>query len=512
VFIIAMVLVVHQQWSRHELLPYPLADFTAEMIHRRPGHSFPTVFYAPRFWVGFGLTFTIQFVRWIHEWHPHTMIHIPLEWALWIVQNRFPDYNAHGLWSWAVLHNQLRLSVVAFAFFVPTDVSFSLGLGTIAVSLFSLVLWKFGVSYTMYHHTSSLFGAYLAMFLVILYLGRRYYGNVLRAALFLRPKDEIQAEIRWAARVMLAAYLAMVLCCRMIGLATVPAILLVSVLAIMFLVLARIVAETGNVCVQSWWVPMDMLFKLLGATALGPYTISLMSLISTPVSIDARECLSCFMVNGFRLCDREEVPRLKTGLVTAAVLVPCLVLAFAVVLWVNYNGRHTGDAWSHGVVPQRVFDRVATAVSTLEREPELFERVLQVERGDGVGPVKGLLFRLRHIQVAPGVLPWVVFGFLGLLACAAMRLRFTWWFLHPVFFLYWGTPPAVWFAASFLVGAAAKASVVRYGGGRMYQSLKPFFSGAIMGELAIVGVMMVFNVAYFIVQDVAPVTFFVFPR
>ncbi len=510
-FIIMLMVVVHKQWSENELLPYPIAEFTAAILRKEENRHFPAVFYQRKYWLGFAIPFFIQMVRWVHAWYPDTMINIPLEWRLWPIRNTYPNFFSHAYWSWNIVNGNVKLSVIAFAFFIPTEVSFSMGIGVFSVAFFSYLLWMFGYSYNTYHHTSTLFGAYVGMFLLILYLGRRYYWNVLKTAFFLRTRDPIDQHIRLAARTLLAATVGLVACCMAAGLPFFYAVVLVTVFAILFVVLARMAAETGSICVQSWWKPVDLIFKLFGAAAMGPYTLSVISLISTPLCVDARECLSCFMINGMKLSDTERVPKFRLGVVTAAVLIPGMLVAFLSVLWVNYNGRHAWDGWSHGAVPRQVFDRVTTCVSTLEREPKLFDQVLKVEQGK-IGPLRGLAFRLSQIKTAPGVLPWVISGFFAVLLCSWLRLRYPWWFIHPVLFLYWGTPPAIWFSWSFLFGSMIKAAVVRYGGGRIYQDLKPFFIGAIMGELAAVGVMMVFNVAYFFTTGVEPVRFFVFPR
>jgi hypothetical protein len=112
----------------------------------------------------------------------------------------------------------------------------------------------------------------------------------------------------------------------------------------------------------------------------------------------------------------------------------------------------------------------------------------------------------------PGVLPWLIFGMGAVLISYMMRLRFTWWMIHPVLFLTWGTWATLCFADSFLLGFAIKAAVVKYGGGRVYHNLKPFFMGGIMGEIFIATAIMIFNVWYYFHNGgVAPKRYFIFP-
>jgi hypothetical protein len=85
-----------------------------------------------------------------------------------------------------------------------------------------------------------------------------------------------------------------------------------------------------------------------------------------------------------------------------------------------------------------------------------------------------------------------------------LRLRFTWWPLHPVMFLVWGTYPMMRFSHSFLLGWAIKVAVTRLGGGRKYRELMPFMIGAIAGDLLGGLVFMILGGAYYGTEGVIP--------
>jgi hypothetical protein len=63
------------------------------------------------------------------------------------------------------------------------------------------------------------------------------------------------------------------------------------------------------------------------------------------------------------------------------------------------------------------------------------------------------------------------------------RLRLSWWPLHPLMFALWATNHVRRFAWSFLIGWAVKMLVVKYGGNRSYEHLKPLMVGLVAGEL-----------------------------
>ena len=71
-----------------------------------------------------------------------------------------------------------------------------------------------------------------------------------------------------------------------------------------------------------------------------------------------------------------------------------------------------------------------------------------------------------------------------------LRFRFAWWPLHPVIFLMWGSWTTVLTWGSFLIGWVIKVLIVRFGGGRTYQSQKPLFIGMIMGEIVAVAMVL----------------------
>ncbi len=512
VFMTTMMVVVHPQWSRNELLPYPIAEFTDEMLRVEGERRFPSMWYERKFWVAFALVAGIHLVRVIYVWYPETMINIKLEWRVgYLIAAKFPNYYYHGMGSWSVYNNKVYLGVIAFAYFIPTDVSLSLGLTTLALTFFSYFMWTLGISYTNYHHLSSLTGAYIGMFVMIVYLGRNYYIRVFRAALTFRLGPGVDKDVVWAARVFVLSFLGMVVLGCVAGLNVWLSLLFFTSLMILYLVLARVSAESGSPLVQANWKPAGFFVKLFGSTALGPYSLAIMGLLTTALGSDPREALTCFLTNGFKVAEREKVRSGRLAGTVLVVLLPCLVVAFLMALWVNYNGRGS-DSYALTWPPRRTFDRVASAVAEISREPGLLDKVCRIEKTEGVFSWEGLKFRMAHWSMKPGVLPWLLFGFLAVLSTYYMRLRYPWWMIHPVLFLTWRTWATLCFAASFLVGCVIKAAVVKYGGGRVYQSLKPFFMGAIMGEIFIACSIMVFNVwYYFNTGGVNPERYFIFP-
>ena len=63
------------------------------------------------------------------------------------------------------------------------------------------------------------------------------------------------------------------------------------------------------------------------------------------------------------------------------------------------------------------------------------------------------------------------------------RLRFTWWPLHPMAFVFLGGFPSYYNWFTFLLAWLLKTLVSKYGGSRLYERLKPLMIGIIAGSV-----------------------------
>ena len=92
-----------------------------------------------------------------------------------------------------------------------------------------------------------------------------------------------------------------------------------------------------------------------------------------------------------------------------------------------------------------------------------------------------------------------------------MRLRFTWWPLHPIIFLVWYTYPMACFSHSFLLGWFIKMLVTRLGGGQTFRRGRALMIGIIAGDLLGGLVFMVVGAIYYAVMDAPGEAYRIFP-
>ena len=142
---ICLSLIVHKQWSKHEILSYPIAEFTASLVEREEGRALPLVFRNRAFWVGFLIFYLIRVNNGLCVWFPDYLIPVRLGWDMRPFGTMFPSI-FKVQWGGELLRFNLFPLVVAFAFFLSTEVSLTLSLTQVAYVIFAIPLVTRGVN------------------------------------------------------------------------------------------------------------------------------------------------------------------------------------------------------------------------------------------------------------------------------------------------------------------------------------------------------------------------------
>lgn len=500
-----LAVVVHRQWSEHEQLPYPIARFANALL---PGEGEPRggVFRTGIFWLAAGAVLAVYLNNYACAWFPDYLVPIP---TLFQFDNAFSELFPAFMRGphWHLSDPTIFFTVVALAYFLPSDVSFSVGVGPYLYCYALGVLAGYGIpvragGLQAPHLEMFLFlGAYSAMLLVLMYTGRHYYGSVFRRAVFLPSRDVPEGQAVWGARVFLAGTLVFLLNLVVVGLDWPFALLYTAMTVMLFVVMGRVVAETGLFFNAPRFYPGAMLLGIFGAQALGPRIMLTMFVLSVIVAFCPVGALMPFLVNALKVVDLQgvKIGRTAVGCVVAVVL--GLAVAVPVTLYFQYDrGADMADVWGTRRVPQSPFEQVLhvkhrlLAQGTLEesRARPLWRRVT------GISPSR------------PCVVGFGISAGLVLLFTVA-RLRCRWWPIHPVVFLVWHTYSARWFALSFMLGWLVKVAVGKYGGIALYHKLRPMMIGLIAGEMVGSLVPVVIGLVYHYVTGATPRSFKVFP-
>jgi len=510
--VICMSLIVHQQWAYGERLRYPIADFATSLLNQEPGKALGPIFRQKFFWIGLAAVLLIRLVNGLHVWFPDRGIEIPLQFDFSAIARRFPAIGrAPG--SGDVVRPILYPTGVAFAFFLASDVGFSLGISRIAYVLIMGWLITLGANTTGDYMNGGLpqwlnFGSYVGMGVLLLYTGRRHYGQLALSAIpGLGGRFGSQRYGVWATRLFILATLGMIFMLAKLGLDWPLAVLAVGLILLMFLVIARVNAEGGVFFYKPMWQTPGIFIGLFGLAALGPKATIIIGMLTMVLTIDPREALIPFLINALKISDDQHVPPGRIGWAAAGVFALCLAIVLPVALWANYNfglqeqaGGGGSNPWATTRVPKFPFDAAAMSITKLELTGEL-------EQSVGFSA----LDRLRHMHPSGTFLLAAGIGCGLLLATSALRLRYTWWPLHPIFFLVFGIWVVGTFAASFLLGWIIKTIVTKVGGAPSYHKTKTMMVGVIAGDLLGGLVFMLVGWIYYGVTGAVPPSYRIFP-
>jgi hypothetical protein len=265
----------------------------------------------------------------------------------------------------------------------------------------------------------------------------------------------------------------------------------VTFLLLIFLVVTRLVCETGLPLITAGWSLPSLLVSLFGAAALGPTPLIFIYLLgSTVVLTNATQLIMPYMATSLKILDDNDVNLRKFAISANAAILIALVAGFAAVLVLAYTGR--GGSISGG--ERALLDQPVRKILTLADWHML----------DAAEAASGFE-KLSLIRSDGRTVSMVLIGLATVLATYVMRFRYAKWPLHPLFFLLLGSwmGRATW--SCFLLGCGIKTLVVNIGGGRVYRDVKPLFIGLILGESLCVVMILIVGFIYYQITGNSPV-------
>jgi hypothetical protein len=277
------------------------------------------------------------------------------------------------------------------------------------------------------------------------------------------------------------------------------AVLTVLLLTLAFLVMTRISAESGMFFIQPTWHPLMVLVGMFGIAALGPNMLLILALLSILLIWDPRNCLMPLVANALRAGERVRLQPARLGRWMAVAVVLAVVFSVVFAIYLQYNVGGTHYAWAAGGVAKRPFWLLSEQLQRMEAMGRTFDPHTWHEFDLSAWTPN------RSFLTAAGV------GVALVLLCSALRLRFTWWPLHPVLFLVWGTFPVLHIAPSFLLAWFIKVLVTRLGGSSAYRKARTLFVGVIAGEFVAGLAWSVLGLIYYLRHGQAGIKYIVHP-
>ncbi len=500
---IGMALVVHKQWADHEQLPYPIAAFTNSLLPNA-SQAISDVLRNRLFWYGMIPVLLIGVNNYAFSYFPKLM-QIPLGISLASLRPLFPVLaraEVPSIWAPSIVFTAL-----AFAYFLPSEVSLSLGIAPYVQALLIGTLVGYGISIDngsdiafVHGNISStagmVMGAYIGILLMLLYTGRHYYLGVLISAFRIRKAEGVEVTSVAGARAFILAMAALTVYLSTIGqMDWQLTILFLGLLTAIFVVMSRVVAETGLFFVtQHYFLPVALFMGFLGAKAFGPMALIMTFMFTLMLAPDTREALMPFVSNSLKLLDMRKVPIRKIAPIILIALLIGVAVAIPVTLYFQYDrGSDTMGGWETWWVPVIPFQEMSNITQRLAPDNAATQAL----------DIHGWA-RFANLSPSPTMVATFAAGLVLVLLFSVARLRWTKWPLHPVLFLVWFTGPGSTLASSFMLGWLVKVLITKYGGGSVYRTIKPVMIGLIAGEMTSGVISMIIGATYYFVTGEMP--------
>ncbi len=496
---ICLALILHRQWADREHLRYPIAAVAGELMQTDGEGRFNPIFRDPLFWLGFGVAGSVLLYNGLCVYFP-SLPPIPLRLDLaGAAAGKFPIVDQVPF-GYELLAPAVYFMVVGLAYLISSEISLSIGLGHFIFVMVFFLLYQLGVRVVDaggFHDpnsagflTSQYFGAGLGCGIIVLYAGRNYFKALLRRTVGLATSEQVEPYAVWASRIMTLC-LAGIVCLLhfALGMDWLMATLLLLLLGLSFLIVARVNVETGLLFFQPSWSVLAVFTGMFGIHALGPKVLFIVGMLSLVLAVDQRVALLPLAANALWVADRQKTSLPKLGTCMSLLLVIALVAGVGVTIWVQYDmGGKASYSWAQAE-SGLMLGTLKQSVDKLVAEDAL------ASAGQATG--WGGLQRFAEIKPSGTFLACSGAGLALVLLFYAARLRWTWWPLHPVLFLVWGSFVDAKLWGSFLVGWLAKTLITRFSGGTGYRRARPFFMGLIGGEVVVGLIWMIVGAIYF---------------
>jgi hypothetical protein len=457
---------VQRQWIAHERLTFPLAQVPLEMVRdpkqgERAAARLPL---ASVFGLGVLIAFGLNFLSSLSAKVPaipsiSLFLYDIIPW-----QRVGPLAGLGGLtvvlWPW----------MIALAYLIPADLSFSLWVFTILRLLLTVLAIAAGATpqrpedWYDSSFPAPVFqgtGAVLALGVWVLWVARRHLGRALRIALSRQSgradaNEPLTYRFAFLGLFVAAAYLVYFL--WLSGLRVWVGALLILLTIAYFMVWARLRAENGMAFIC---YPTDldhMLAVQFGNATFRPVeSVAMITLrwVYRPGFSVSSEIFPGSVLETFKIADSARIDARPFAKVLLLGFAFAWITGAVIVLTGIYRYGWFGLSCSRGgwLGPMSINDGHSIVSRLVPSEPD-YHAMIGVAAGAAVTIALGLL-----------------------------RLRFWWWPLHPVGYLASNTWGSHWWFIPFFIGWAFKVLVTRYGGLRLYRRTIPLAVGLIVGDL-----------------------------
>lgn len=475
VMMIALAVIMSKYWQDEEKVPYPLLTIFRSIVDVPDGRRrlIPPIFTNRTFWVGCLTVFLLHALVQGKQYFPADIPAIPLRWQLSSYFTE-PPWNYLGWW---VKNGRIFFTFMAVAFFLPNRTSFSIWSIQIVTALYIMIGRAYFPPFQGYTINDTRTGVAIVFSLLIIWTARRHLWRVLRCT-FGRAADARERAFRIAGWSFIIGCVGMVAWFAWVKVPVFYGICFVIAAILVTLTLMRVVAETGLPLFFLSTPNFSIFLKMLPLSLRTLPTMYFGGLLSVWLGSGQRVCVGAVAAQAMAMNKDDDVPRhLRLGGLFVLISVVSLIGGWLLILMMTYDFSETPF---HGPVAPWGRNQFGTAEGLLINT---FSGVSATPAGD-------------H-------LPYIFTGILIALLLFQLCHRFPAWPLHPIGLLGTGTWCVAMIWPNIFLGWLIRNLLIQVGGTRTYLAAKPFFIGALMGELfalfvwtAIAGVLAINGMEY----------------
>lgn len=446
--------ILRRQWVEHERLTFPLAQLPLEMV--RTDSDGPSFFRNRLTYLGFAIpaiVFSINGLSNIYPSVPGIALDLRLDKMI-----AAPPWNAIG---YTVIY--FSFAAIGFLFLLPTEVTFSLWFFFLLMRLQQVAAVAYGMETPgMRMYPTSVFigyqvmGAYFVLVGYMFYVSLPHLKRIVKAALDIEKVDDSGELIPYKTAVvgLVLCFLGAAVWLVLAGMSAWLALLVLFVFVfVIALVMARSTAEAGLLMTESSFRPLDVYRLFAPVSTLGPSNLTVMMMMDTVFLVELRSLVFTGFLDALKIADGVRI-RLRSFLpVFVGSILLAMVIGGIFQVWLPYHDGAVNMYWYSYSFSNRL--------GLFDYEPAMRGPV------DAVG-WQAPVFLLVGIAVT---------AFLSY-----MRLTFFWWPLHPLGYALCSSWTILVFWFPCIVAWLCKSLVMKYGGMRLYRTLRPLVLGMIMSE------------------------------
>ena len=456
--VICFMAVLAYRWEREERLLYPLVEVPMETASDEPS-SASQLMRNPLMWWAFAFACVLYSIKGIHAYWP-VLPDIDLQ--------RETQTVLGGPWSaFNRIPTHFYPEMVGVTYLLTSEVGFSLWFFYRFQKVEQFARIAVGIDVGRYQFCEcQAMGGYLVLAAALLWSARGHLKRAVAVAVgaFKRDPDAPDAgePYRLAVIGAIGSIAFIVWWGSWAGLNAAWGLVQYLLFPLVSLVVARVVAEAGMFIYSSPFRLNEAIFQVAGTERIGQQNVTLMTMMSWTQIRSTATMNMAAVAQALKIGSETRADRAKVMGVAMAAIAVAILASHAASLYIIYS-------WG---VPKLGWWPSGASLGTTTRLVRYLEVPTAMQPGDWGAMTLG------------GAMTW---------ALVSLRRYYVWWPLHPLGFITWMGWPIHRYWMSIFIGWLWKATVVRLGGYRAYNHLRPIAFGLILGVSVILTIWIVIH-------------------